>query len=40
MAFPRELRQATPDLPAGRILDLEAISGVASHTQLMGRMVP
>ena len=39
MAFPRELRQAIPDLHAGRILDLEAISGFASHTLLMGRMV-
>jgi hypothetical protein len=39
MAFPRELREAIPDLHAGRVLDLDSISGFASHTLLMGRMV-
>ena len=39
MAFPRELRVAIPDLHAGRVLDLDSISGFASHTLLMGRMV-
>lgn len=39
MAFPRELREAIPDLHAGRVLNLDSISGFASHTMLMGRMV-
>jgi len=39
MAFPRELREAIPDLHAGRVLDLNSISGFASHTLLMGRLV-
>ena len=39
MGFPRELREAIPDLHAGRVLDLDAISGFASHTLVMGRMV-
>ena len=39
MAFPRELREAIPDLHAGRVLDLDSISGFPSHTLLMGRMV-
>ena len=39
MAFPRELREAIPDLHGGRVLDLNSISGFASHTLLMGRLV-
>jgi len=30
MAFPRELRQAIPDLHAGRILELDSINGRTS----------
>ncbi len=30
MAFPRELRDAIPDLHAGRVLELDAINGQAS----------
>src|SRR5215470_15881669 len=37
MAFPRELREAIPDQHAGRVLNLESISGFASHTLLTGR---
>jgi hypothetical protein len=39
MAFPRELREAIPDLHAGRVLDLDSISGFASHTLFLGRLV-
>jgi hypothetical protein len=39
MAFPRELRDAIPDLHAGRVLDLDSINGIASHTLLFGRLV-
>ena len=38
MAFPRELREAIPDLHAGRVLDLDSINGSASHT-ILGRLV-
>jgi hypothetical protein len=38
MAFPRDLREAIPDLHAGRVLDLDSISGFASHT-VLGRLV-
>ena len=36
MAFPRELRQAIPDLHAGRVLELDAITGRASNIPLFG----
>lgn len=38
MAFPRELREAIPDLPtcAGRILELDAVSGEAADSFLYG----
>jgi hypothetical protein len=41
MAFPRELRDAIPDLPTcvGRVLKVDAISGDASHSQLFGPRV-
>jgi hypothetical protein len=39
MAFPRELREAIPEQHAGRVLDLDSISGFASHTLLVGRTV-
>jgi hypothetical protein len=39
MAFPRELRDAIPDLHAGRILELDAINGKATHTTLFGQVV-
>ena len=39
MGFPRELRNAIPDLHAGRILELDSINGQASNTALFGRMV-
>ena len=41
MAFPRELRDAIPDLPtySGRVLELESIDGTLSETTLFGRRV-
>ena len=39
MAFPRELRDAIPDLHAGRILELDAINGFTSNTPLYGPLV-
>jgi hypothetical protein len=39
MAFPRELRQAIPDLHAGRVLELAAINGQASKTPFSGPLV-
>jgi hypothetical protein len=39
MAFPRELRNAIPDLHAGRVLELDSINGQASNTSLFGRIV-
>jgi hypothetical protein len=39
MAFPRALREAIPDLHAGRVLDLDSINGLATHTLLFGRLV-
>jgi hypothetical protein len=41
MAFPRELRDAIPDLPtySGRVLELESIDGTISETLLFGRRV-
>jgi len=39
MAFPRELRDAIPDLHRGRVLELDSISGTATHTLLFGRLV-
>lgn len=41
MSFPRALRDAIPDLPtcAGRVLQVDAIHGDASHTRLCGPRV-
>jgi hypothetical protein len=39
MAFPRELRQAIPDLHAGRVLELDSINGRASSDPLFGKWV-
>ena len=41
MGFPRELREAIPDLPTcvGRVLQVDAINGDASHTRLCGPRV-
>jgi len=39
MAFPRELRAAIPDLHAGRVLELHSITGFASHSLFLGRLV-
>ena len=41
MGFPRELREAIPDLPTcvGRVLQVDAINGDASNTQLCGPRV-
>jgi hypothetical protein len=39
MAFPRELRNAIPDLHTGRVLELDSINGQASNTLLFGRIV-
>jgi len=39
MAFPRELRNAIPDLHSGRVLELDSINGQGSNTLLFGRIV-
>ena len=39
MAFPRELREAIPDLHAGRVLELDSINGRGSSTPLFGELV-
>jgi hypothetical protein len=39
MAFPRELRQAIPDLHSGRALELDAIHGQACNLGLFGPQV-
>ena len=41
MAFPRELRDAIPDLPTciGRVLKVDSIQGHSSDTQLFGPRV-
>ena len=41
MAFPRELREAIPDLPTcvGRLLELSSMSGQPSNTHLFGPRV-
>jgi hypothetical protein len=39
MAFPRTLRNAIPDLHGGRLLELDAINGLATNTTLFGPMV-
>ena len=39
MSFPRELRDAIPDLHRGRVLELDSIDGRASKTELFGRRV-
>ena len=39
MAFPRELREAIPDLHAGRLLELDSIAGQASRTPFSGPLV-
>jgi hypothetical protein len=39
IAFPRELRAAIPDLHGGRVLEMEALTGQATNTALMGSLV-
>jgi hypothetical protein len=41
MSFPRELRDAIPDLPTcvGRVLQLDSTTGAATNTRLLGPMV-
>ncbi|HUI77328.1 MAG TPA: hypothetical protein VLY24_05415 [Bryobacteraceae bacterium] len=39
MSFPRALREAIPDLHAGRVLELDSINGRASNTRLFGSQV-
>ena len=41
MGFPRELREAIPDLPTyvGRFLEIDSINGEASNTRLLGPRV-
>ena len=39
MAFPRDLRDAIPDLHGGRILELDAIHGKATNTPFFGPLV-
>jgi hypothetical protein len=39
MAFPRELREAIPELHAGRALDLDSINGQAANTPFYGPLV-
>ena len=39
MAFPRELRDAIPDLHSGRSLELDSITGQGSHSPLLGPRV-
>jgi hypothetical protein len=39
MSFPRELRNAIPDLHAGRALELDSINGMASNNALFGSLV-
>jgi hypothetical protein len=39
MAFPRELREAIPDLHTGRALELDSINGQSSNTLLLGPLV-
>jgi hypothetical protein len=39
MAFPRELREAIPELHTGRALELDSINGQSSNTVLFGPRV-
>jgi hypothetical protein len=39
MAFPRELREAIPDLHTGRALELDSINAQSSNTFLSGPVV-
>ena len=41
MGFPRELREAIPDLPTcvGRVLKIDSVNGDASNTRLFGPSV-
>ncbi len=39
MSFPRELREAIPDLYTGRVLELESVNGQASNHPLFGPRV-
>lgn len=39
MAFPRELRQAIPNLHTGRALELDSINGQSCNTLLFGPLV-
>ena len=39
IAFPRELREAIPDLHGGRVLKLDSVNGKASNTNLFGKRI-
>jgi hypothetical protein len=39
IAFPRELRDAIPDLHEGRVLEIDSISGRAANTPPFGPLV-
>ena len=39
IAFPRELREAIPDLHAGRVLEIDSINGQSANTPLFGPLV-
>jgi hypothetical protein len=39
MAFPRQLREAIPDLHAGRVLELDSINGQSTNTVFFGPLV-
>lgn len=39
MAFPRELRDAIPDLHTGRVLELDSVDAHSSNTRLFGPLV-
>ena len=39
MAFPRELRDAIPDLYTGRVLELDSVNGQVLNTVLFGSLV-
>jgi hypothetical protein len=39
MSFPRELREAIPNLHTGRVLELESVNGQASNHPLFGPRV-
>jgi hypothetical protein len=39
IAFPRELREAIPDLHEGRVLEIDSISGQSANTPPFGPLV-